>query len=81
MVKIRLMRAGSKKRPFYRIVAADVRAPRDGKFLEILGYYDPTTNPNKLEIKKDRINMWIENGAQYSGRVEKIISNMDKTVN
>lgn len=81
MVKIRLMRAGSKKRPFYRIVAADVRAPRDGKFLEILGYYDPTTNPNKLEIKKDRINKWIENGAQYSGRVEKIISNMDKTVN
>lgn len=81
MVKIRLMRAGSKKRPFYRIVAADVRAPRDGKFLEILGYYDPTTNPNKLEIKKDRIDKWIENGAQYSGRVEKIISNMDKTVN
>lgn len=80
MVKIRLMRAGSKKRPFYRIVAADVRAPRDGKFLEILGYYDPTTNPNKLEIKKDRIEKWIENGAQYSGRVEKIISNMDKTV-
>jgi len=81
LVKIRLMRAGSKKRPFYRIVAADVRAPRDGKFLEILGYYDPTTNPNKLEIKKDRIDKWIENGAQYSGRVEKIISNMDKTVN
>lgn len=81
MVKIRLMRAGSKKRPFYRIVAADVRAPRDGKFLEILGYYDPTMNPNKLEIKKDRIDKWLENGAQYSGRVEKIISNMSKTVN
>ena len=81
MVKIRLMRTGSKKRPFYRIVAADVRAPRDGKFLEILGYYDPTTNPNKLEIKKDRIEKWIENGAQFSGRVEKIISNMDMTIN
>jgi small subunit ribosomal protein S16 len=74
------MRMGSKKRPFYRIVAADVRSPRDGKFLEILGYYDPTTNPNKIEIKKERIDKWIENGAQYSGRVEKIISNLGKTV-
>ncbi len=81
MVKIRLARVGSKKRPFYRIIAADVRAPRDGKFLEILGYYDPTTNPNKLEIKQDRLDQWIKNGAQYSGRVEKIIHNMGKAVN
>lgn len=80
MVKIRLMRMGSKKRPFYRIVAADARAPRDGKFLEILGYYDPRKDPNTIEIKKERIDKWIENGAQYTSRVEKIISNMDKAI-
>lgn len=74
MVKIRLMRMGSKKRPFYRIVAADSRSPRDGKFLEILGHYDPRTEPNKIEIKKDRIDEWVKNGAQFTGRVEKIIS-------
>ena len=50
MVKLRLTRLGSKKRPFYRIVAADVRAPRDGKFLDILGYYDPRTTPHVLPI-------------------------------
>lgn len=76
MVKIRLTRVGSKKRPFYRIVAADARAPRDGKFLEILGYYDPISEPNKLEIKKDRIDKWLKNGAQYTNRVEKIISSL-----
>ncbi|NIP39409.1 MAG: 30S ribosomal protein S16 [Candidatus Dadabacteria bacterium] len=70
------MRMGSKKRPFYRIVAADSRAPRDGKFLEILGHYDPRTEPNKIEIKKDRIDAWVKNGAQYSGRVQKIISGL-----
>jgi len=76
LVKIRLMRMGSKKRPFYRIVAADSRSPRDGKFLEILGHYDPNTEPNRIEIKKDRIDAWISNGAQCSGRVEKIISGL-----
>ena len=76
MVKIRLMRMGSKKRPFYRIVAADSRSPRDGKFLEILGHYDPRTEPNKIEIKKDRIDEWISKGAQYTNRVQKIISGM-----
>ena len=76
MVKIRLTRVGSKKRPFYRIVAADSRSPRDGKFLEILGHYDPRSEPNKIEIKKDRIDAWIENGAQFTGRVEKIISGL-----
>jgi small subunit ribosomal protein S16 len=76
LVKIRLTRVGSKKRPFYRIVAADSRSPRDGKFLEILGYYDPRSEPNKIEIKKDRIDKWLENGAQYTRRVEKIISGL-----
>ena len=55
MVKIRLMRLGAKKRPFYRIVAADVSAPRDGKFLEILGYYDPTKDPHVLKVDEDNI--------------------------
>lgn len=77
MVKIRLMRAGSKKRPFYRIVAADSRSPRDGKFLEILGYYDPRQKPYVLEVKTDRVQDWIEKGAQTSERVGKLISTLN----
>ena len=77
MVKIRLMRAGSKKRPFYRIVAADSRSPRDGKFLEILGYYDPRQKPYVLEVKQDRVQDWISKGAQTSERVGKLISTLN----
>ena len=77
MVKIRLMRAGSKKRPFYRIVAADSRSPRDGKFLEILGYYDPRQKPYVLEVKTDRVQEWIDKGAQTSERVGKLISTLN----
>ncbi|MEM7007797.1 MAG: 30S ribosomal protein S16 [Thermodesulfobacteriota bacterium] len=77
MVKIRLMRAGSKKRPFYRIVAADSRSPRDGKFLEILGYYDPRKKPHVLEVKTDRVQDWVSKGAQTSVRVEKLISTLN----
>ena len=76
MVKIRLMRAGSKKKPFYRIVVADSRAPRDGKFLEIRGYYDPRKKPHILEVKTERVNDWIKNGAQLTERVEKLISKL-----
>lgn len=76
MVKIRLMRIGSKKRPFYRIVAADSRSPRDGKFLEILGFYDPRKKPHVLEVKTDRVQDWVDKGAQTSVRVEKLISSM-----
>ncbi len=76
MVKIRLMRMGSKKRPFYRIVAADSRSPRDGKFLEILGYYDPSKKPHVLEVKSDRVQDWISKGAKTTNRVDKLISNM-----
>ncbi|HXG30049.1 MAG TPA: 30S ribosomal protein S16 [Thermodesulfobacteriota bacterium] len=76
MVKIRLTRAGSKKKPFYRIVAADSRAPRDGKFLEILGYYDPRKKPHVLEVKTERVSDWIKNGAQLTERVEKLISKL-----
>ena len=76
MVKIRLMRMGSKKRPFYRIVAADVRAPRDGKFLEILGYYNPRTKPHELKVDTDKVKKWIGNGAQPTNRVSKLIADM-----
>lgn len=77
MVKIRLMRAGSKKRPFYRIVAADSRSPRDGKFLEILGYYDPRKSPHVLEVDTERVNDWVGKGAQTSERVDKLISKLN----
>jgi len=77
LVKIRLTRSGSKKRPFYRIVAADSRSPRDGKFLEILGFYDPRKNPHVLEVKKDRVQDWIDKGAQPSVRVEKLILSLN----
>ena len=77
MVKIRLTRSGSKKRPFYRIVAADSRSPRDGKFLEILGFYDPRKKPHVLEVNKERVQDWIDKGAQPSVRVEKLISSLN----
>ena len=74
MVKIRLSRIGSKKRPFYRIVAADVRSPRDGKFLEILGHYDPRKKPHELKIDIERVQAWMDNGAKATNRVSKLIS-------
>lgn len=70
--KIRLARAGSKKRPFYRIVAADVRAPRDGKFIEKLGTYNPLlpkTNAERVVLVKDRIQYWLDKGAKPTDRV------------
>ena len=74
MVKIRLSRIGSKKRPFYRIVAADVRSPRDGKFLEILGHYDPRKKPHELKIDVERVKAWMDNGAKTTNRVSKLMS-------
>lgn len=74
MVKIRLSRIGSKKKPFYRIVAADVRSPRDGKFLEILGHYDPRRKPHELKVDMERVKAWMDNGAQATNRVSKLIS-------
>lgn len=74
LVKIRLSRIGSKKRPFYRIVAADVRSPRDGKFLEILGHYDPRKKPHELKIDIERVKAWMDNGAKTTNRVSKLIS-------
>ena len=73
MVKIRLARHGAKKRPFYRIVAADARAPRDGRFLERLGSYDPTQEPASIVIKHDRLQRWLQQGAQPTRTVARLI--------
>ena len=65
-VKIRLRRIGAKKHPFYRLVVADTRSPRDGKFIEILGTYDPMTEPAKLNLDQDKIKVWLQKGARPS---------------
>ena len=72
MVKIRLARFGRKKRPFYRIVATDSRKRRDSGFIEVIGYYNPLTDPTTVEIKMDRLNYWLGVGAKMSERVEKL---------
>ncbi len=69
MVRIRLRRVGAKKQPSYRIVAADLEHPRDGRFLEILGFYNPRTKPETIELHEDRIYDWISHGAQPSQSV------------
>lgn len=74
-VKIRLKRMGSKKKPFYRIVAADSRNARDGRFIETLGYYDPMTEPANVSIKEDLVFKWMERGAQPSKNTEVILRN------
>ncbi|MHB1016359.1 MAG: 30S ribosomal protein S16 [Coriobacteriia bacterium] len=73
-VKIRLARAGAKKAPFYRVVAADSRAPRDGRFIEILGRYNPRTDPSTIEIDVEKIEAWIAKGATPSETVAKLIA-------
>ncbi|UWX58608.1 30S ribosomal protein S16 [Chlorobaculum sp. MV4-Y] len=73
MVKIRLKRAGRKKMPFYQIVAADGRAPRDGKFLEVVGHYNPTAKPHTVTIEKDRVAYWLNVGAQPTDTVHSLI--------
>ena len=65
-VKIRLRRIGAKKHPFYRLVVADTRSPRDGKFIEILGTYDPMTDPVKLNIDQEKVKSWLQKGARPS---------------
>lgn len=73
-VKIRLKRMGAKKSPFYRIVAADSRSPRDGRFIEQLGTYDPRQNPAAVSLKEEEILNWLNNGAQPSDTVRNILS-------
>jgi small subunit ribosomal protein S16 len=72
MVRIRLRRVGGKGQPSYRIVAADKESPRDGRFLEILGFYNPRTEPSTISVKEDRVYEWMSNGAQPSESVLKI---------
>ncbi|WP_025323269.1 30S ribosomal protein S16 [Deferrisoma camini] len=72
-VRIRLARHGAKKRPFYRIVAAPSEAPRDGRFLEVLGTYNPLTDPATIEVKEDRVLYWLENGAKASDTVVSLL--------
>ena len=71
-VKIRLARAGAKKAPFYRIVAADSRSPRDGRFIEILGRYNPRTQPSFIELDIERTEAWIAKGAQMTETAQKL---------
>ncbi len=72
-VKLRLRREGTHKRPHYRIVAADSRAPRDGRFIEILGEYHPLDQPSTIEVDRDRALYWLGVGAQPSSQVEKLL--------
>ncbi len=73
-VKIRLRRMGKKKQPIYKVVAADARSPRDGKFLEALGIYNPLVNPHSIELKEDRINYWLDHGAQPTNSVKSLLN-------
>ena len=72
-VKLRLTRVGSKKNPVYRIVAADSRSPRDGKFLEIVGHYNPQTDPSTIDLAEDRVKDWLGKGAQPTDAVAKLL--------
>lgn len=72
-VKIRLRRLGAKKAPFYRVVVADSRFPRDGRFIEEIGYYDPTKNPADVKIDSEKAKQWISNGAQPTDTVKALL--------
>jgi len=72
-VRMRLTRVGSKKNPVYRVVVADSRSPRDGKFIEIVGRYNPQTDPSTIELDEDKVRDWISKGAQPSNTVQKLL--------
>ncbi|MGN0605613.1 MAG: 30S ribosomal protein S16 [Oscillospiraceae bacterium] len=74
-VKIRLRRMGAKKAPFYRIVVADSRYPRDGRFIEEIGYYDSTKEPSVVKVDTEKAKKWISNGAQPTDTVKRILKN------
>lgn len=73
MVKIRLMRMGAKKKPFYRVVVADSRSPRDGRFIEVLGRYDPRTEPSLIELDEEKTLLWLRRGAQPTDPVKRLM--------
>ena len=72
-VKMRLTRMGAKKAPFYRVIVADSRSPRDGRFIEEIGYYNPLTNPVEIKIDADKAKKWINNGAQPTETVKALL--------
>jgi small subunit ribosomal protein S16 len=67
------MRMGKKKQPTYRVVAADSRSPRDGRFIEVLGHYNPQTDPSTIELREDRVRSWLERGAQPTNTVKRLL--------
>jgi small subunit ribosomal protein S16 len=79
-VSIRLRRAGSSRRPAYRVVVADSRSPRDGRFIEIIGHYNPLTQPPTVKIDRARAEQWIKQGAQPSNTVKKLLANVKDAV-
>jgi small subunit ribosomal protein S16 len=74
LLKIRLARAGKKKQPTYRVVIADARAPRDGKYIEIVGHYNPRTEPTTFDVDADKVRDWLQKGAQPTERVAKLLN-------
>ena len=78
MVKIRLARHGAKKKPFYRIVVADERSPRDGRYIELIGTYDPLQNPAGVQINKETLEKWLRNGAQPTDTVARLIKKVSQ---
>ena len=80
MVKIRLRRMGAKKAPFYRIVVSDSRSPRDGRFIEQIGTYNPLTEPSEINLDMARVKYWMANGAQPTDTVRKLIKISEDTV-
>jgi small subunit ribosomal protein S16 len=76
MLAIRLRRTGSKKRPYFRVVVTDSRTARDSSFVEVLGFYNPRTKPETLEINRDRLSHWLKAGAQPSDTVRTLVSRM-----
>ncbi len=78
-VKIRLRRMGAHKKPFYRIVVADSRSPRDGRCIEEIGYFNPMTNPEEIKLDMEKAEKWISNGAQPTERVKSIIKSLKES--
>lgn len=78
-VKIRLRRAGTTKKPTYRVVVTDSRAPRDGRFIELIGHYNPLTSPPTVKIDRARAQAWIAKGAQPSNTVKRLMQNVKET--
>ncbi len=72
-IKIRLTRGGRKKKPFYRVVASDIQSPRDGRFLEILGTYDPLKDPADFKIDREKLNKWLDRGAEPTDTVRSLL--------